>query len=142
SDISNIQQGASVELNVNGSIHEGRVDFIEKSFDDFYTVRVYLQCDDHESLRIGTLVKGYLTAKKRKSNTLWVPTAAVLYLGNSRSAVFVKKELGYQATAVRVGSQTTEWVEIIGGLSVQDSIAPVAAYLVDSEAFINTDNVQ
>lgn len=31
-----------------------------------------------------------------------------------------------------------EWIEVLSGLSVNDSIAPVSSYLVDSEAFINT----
>jgi len=137
-DIASIRIGETVELSINNMAHIGKVDFIEKSFEDFYTARVYLPCDDHAQMKIGNLVEGFISSKSKKSESIWVPTQAVLSLGKSKSAVFVKKELGYKAKEIRTGSVSGRWIEVRRGLSLQDSIAPVAAYLVDSEAFIET----
>lgn len=139
SDITSIKKGQEVEVTVNDETHEGKVNFIEESFEDFYTVRVYLECDDHSKLKIGTLVKGTIAVKPSKSKSIWVPSLAVLNLGKSKSAVFVKNELGYKAKSIQTGIQGNEWIEVTSGLSLSDSIAPVASYLVDSEAFIETE---
>ncbi|MBC7388792.1 MAG: efflux RND transporter periplasmic adaptor subunit [Opitutaceae bacterium] len=142
SDISSIKKGEPVELSVNGFTHEGKVDFIEKSFEsgsDFYTVRVYLNAHDHNKMKIGSLVKGYISIKQSNEKNIWVPALSVLSLGKSRSAVFVKKPLGYEAKEIMTGIYARDWVEITSGLSKSDSIAPVASYLVDSEAFIETE---
>lgn len=139
SDITSITKGEEVEVSVNGEIHEGKVNFIEKSFEDFYTVRVYLECDDHSKLKIGTLVKGTIAVKPSNSKSIWVPALAVLNLGKSKSAVFVKNDLGYKAKAIQTGIQGNDWIEVTSGLTLNDSIAPVASYLVDSEAFIETE---
>lgn len=142
SDINSIKKGEPVELSVNGFTHEGQVDFIEKSFEpgsDFYTVRVYLNSHDHTKMKIGSLVKGYISIKQSNEKNIWVPALSVLSLGKSRSAVFVKKPLGYEAKEIMTGIYARDWVEVTNGLSKTDSIAPVAAYLVDSEAFIEIE---
>jgi membrane fusion protein, copper/silver efflux system len=142
SDIPYIQKGDAVEININETIHEGKVNFIEKSFDagsDFYTVRVYLNCDDHSDLQIGTLIRGYISVQNKKQETMWVPAKSVLSLGKAKSVVFIKKGDAYQARAISAGEYVNEWIEVMNGLSIKDSIAPVASYLVDSEAFIITE---
>ena len=142
SDIPYIQKGDAVEIDINKITHEGKVNFIEKSFDansDFYTVRVYMNCNDHTNLRIGTLVTGSISVQQKDKKTLWVPKQAVLSLGKNKSIVFVKKGQGYQAREIRSGEFMNEWIEVTNGLSATDSIAPVASYLVDSEAFILTE---
>lgn len=142
SDIPYVRKGDVVEIKINENVHQGKVNFIEKSFDandDFYTVRVYMDCEDHANLRIGTLITGSISVQKKNEETLWVPKQAVLSLGKNKSIVFVKKGLGYQAREIRSGENMNEWIEVTYGLTTTDSIAPVASYLVDSEAFIITE---
>ncbi len=142
SDINSIKKGELVELSVDGFTHQGKVDFIEKSFEagsDFYTLRVYLNSHDHTKMKIGSLVKGYISIKQSNEKNIWVPALSILSLGKSKSAVFVKRPLGYEAKEIMTGIYARDWVEITGGISKTDSIAPVAAYLVDSEAFIETE---
>lgn len=142
SDIAYIHKDDAVEINVNQSEHQGKVDFIEKSFDagsDFYTVRVYMTCDDHSDLQIGTLIRGKISIHHKKQETVWVPAQSVLNLGKDKSAVFVKKDLGYAAKEISTGKNVNGWIEVEHGLLRTDSIAPVASYLVDSEALIITD---
>ncbi len=140
-DIALLHKGDKVEVHVTNETHSGEIDFIEKSFDgatDFYTVRVYLNCNNHNSLIIGTIVRGYISIHSNKTESLWIPKLSVISLGKSRSAVFVKEKIGYTAKEIHTGNTMKEWIEVLSGLSESDSIAPVASYLVDSEAFINT----
>lgn len=142
SDIPYIQKGDAVEININETIHEGKVNFIEKSFDagsDFYTVRVYMNCNDHSNFQIGTLIRGYISVQNKKKETMWVPAKSVLNLGKAKSVVFIREGNGYQAREISTGEYVNEWIEVTNGLSTKDSIAPVASYLVDSEAFIITE---
>jgi Cu(I)/Ag(I) efflux system membrane fusion protein len=139
-DISKIHTGESVDVIINNKTYSGKINFIEKSFDtdeDFYTARVYLSCHDHTDLKIGTLIRGYISVSNKKTNTLWIPTTATLNLGKSSYAVFIKKGIAYEASEIKTGTQTSEWIEVVSGLNASDSIAPVASYLVDSEAFIS-----
>lgn len=141
-DIASIQKGDAVDIIINTNTYSGKVDFIEKSFnstDDFYTVRVHMVCNDHTQLKIGTLVRGYISIKKNTNNQIWIPTASVVHLGKGDAAVFIKKQLGYEAHKIETGKQSFEWIEVLSGLKITDSIAPIASYLVDSEAFISTD---
>lgn len=136
-----LQKGDAVEIIVEGKTHHGKIDFIEKSFDassDFYTVRVYLECNDHTNLQIGTLIHGSIAIPIKKQASLWIPDKSVLSLGNGKSVVFIKRGIGFQAKSIHTGIRLNEWVEVTNGLSENDSIAPVASYLVDSEAFIHT----
>ncbi|MBC7485870.1 MAG: efflux RND transporter periplasmic adaptor subunit [Cytophagaceae bacterium] len=136
-----IQQGEMVEIVVEGKTHIGKVDFIEKSFDagaDFYTVRVYLECNDHTNLQIGTLIHGSIAVPTKKQASLWIPDKSVLSLGKGKSVVFIKTGIGFQAKSIHTGIRLHEWIEVTNGLSENDSIAPIASYLVDSEAFILT----
>jgi membrane fusion protein, copper/silver efflux system len=139
--VSKIHLNEPVDVFINDHVYAGKINFIEKSFDaneDFYTVRVYLSCSDHSDLKIGTLIRGYISTADKANNALWVPRQAVLDLGKSSFAVFIKKEAGYTATEIKTGTRTNEWIEVLSGLTNADSIAPVASYLVDSEAFIST----
>ncbi|WP_299254034.1 HlyD family efflux transporter periplasmic adaptor subunit [uncultured Cytophaga sp.] len=142
-DIGCIQNGNAVDIIINKTTYSGKVDFIEKSFnkaDDFYTVRVYMVRNDHTQLKIGTLIRGYISVKNNKNKNLWIPTTSVVQLGKGNAAVFIKKQLAYEAHKIQTGKQAFEWIEVLSGLNATDSIAPVASYLVDSEAFISTDN--
>jgi Cu(I)/Ag(I) efflux system membrane fusion protein len=138
-DIPMIKKGEVVEVKINDETYTGKIDFIEKSFDarnDFYTVRVYLNYKDLDDLIVGTLIEGNIAIKKRQDKKLLIPDLAVLHLGKSVSAVFVKDKVGYVAKEVKTGVSEGGWTEVIYGLSENDSIAPVASYLVDSEAFL------
>jgi len=140
-DISQLNKGDKVEVHVTNETHSGKIDFIEKSFDgatDFYTVRVYLNCSNHNSLIIGTIVHGQISFQSNKLESLWIPKLSVITMGKSRHAVFVKDKIGYTAKEINTGNTMKEWIEVLSGLSESDSIAPVASYLIDSEAFINT----
>jgi len=141
SDISYIKKGDVVDITIQGQKHNGQVNFIEKSFDansDFYTVRVYLECNDHSNLQIGTLIQGNISIANNTQETLWIPHTSLLSIGKGKSVVFIKKGMSYETKSIHTGAVVNDWVEVTQGLTKNDSIAPVASYLVDSEAFIIT----
>jgi Cu(I)/Ag(I) efflux system membrane fusion protein len=142
-DIGSVHTGDAVDIIINDETYGGKVTFIEKSFNeatDFYTVRVSMICKDHTQLKIGTLIRGYISVKGNSNKNLWIPSTSIVYLGKGDAAVFIKKQLGYEAHTIQIGKQSNEWIEVLAGLAAIDSIAPIASYLVDSEGFISTDN--
>jgi len=56
-----------------------------------------------------------------------------------KKIVFVKMNNGFKATAIEVGIEMDDFVQIIGGLSVGDSIAKNGQYLNDNESFIKSE---
>ena len=46
---------------------------------------------------------------------------------------------GFKATAIQTGIEMDDFVQIIGGISVRDTIAKNGQYLIDSESFIKTE---
>ncbi len=141
SDISYIKKGDVVEITIQNQKHNGQVNFIEKSFDansDFYTVRVYLACNDHSNLQIGTLIQGNISITNKNKEALWIPNNSLLNIGKGKSVVFIKNGMSYETKSIRTGVVVNDWVEVTQGLTKNDSIAPVASYLIDSEAFIET----
>lgn len=140
SEVELVKQGSKVDIFINNETFNGTVDFIEKSFDsenDFYTVRAYLNCENHNQFKIGTITKSYITINN-DNKKIWIPRLAQVYLGHNKSAVFVKQDIGYIAQTIETGVTMGDWTEVLSGLEKTDSIAPIASYLVDSEAFIIT----
>lgn len=137
-DLAMIHPKDSVQLQVYGKVLQGRVEIIEPSFQDFATVRVHVRNSNHAQLKIGSLVSGIIHVGRDNSPTLWVPTLSVVALGRSRFVAFVKQGGAFHAKAIKIGLQSDQWTEVVQGLSPTDSIAPVAAYLVDSESSITT----
>lgn len=142
-DIGSVHTNDAVDIIINDATYSGKVTFIEKSYNettDFYTVRVSMINNEKTQLKIGTLIRGYISVKDNSNKKLWIPSTSIVYLGKGDAAVFIKKQLSYEAHTVQIGKQSNEWIEVLSGLTATDSIAPIASYLVDSDAFISTDN--
>ncbi len=69
----------------------------------------------------------------------WLPKEAVLSLGLEK-VVFVKKNNGYKAKKVSTGVSYNHLIQITKGITVTDSVAANAQFLMDSESFIKTKN--
>lgn len=118
---------------------EGKVDFIEPTLqagDRSTSIRVYLSNHDH-SMKVGSLAEAEIAVHPKEG--LWVPRTAVISLGRT-SVVWLKDGAVYRAHAVQTGAQTTDQIQISGGLSAQDSVAVNAQYLSDSDSFIKTED--
>lgn len=65
----------------------------------------------------------------------WLPKDAILSLGLEK-VVFVKKGNGYKTQRVETGVTHKNLIQVTGGITVADSVATNAQFLMDSESFI------
>ena len=99
------------------------------------TARVYFD-NSQRQLPIGSQVKAMIRGATGPGT--WLPREAVLSLGLHK--VVLKRENGaFQVSAVQTGITTDSLIQITGGLSVQDSVAADAQFLLDSESFIKVN---
>jgi len=87
-------------------------------------------------LPIGSQVQA--TIFSNPLNAEWLPKEAVLSLG-LESVVFVKSGNGYKAQKITTGVSYKKLIQIKGGITVIDSVAANAQFLMDSEGFIKID---
>jgi len=127
----------SSELDEKNNIY-AKINFIEtqlNSTDKTNKIRVYLN-NLTLKLPIGTRLQGIVQLNSTKG--LWLQKQALVSLGNKK-VVFQKLDNGFKATAIQTGLEMNDFVQIIGGISVGDTIAKNAQYLIDSESFIKTE---
>jgi len=99
------------------------------------TARVYF---DNTSLQIpiGSQVRATIFGNTK--DAMWLPKESVLSLGLDK-IVFLKEDGGFRAHKIITGITHDKHIQIINGLSTQDSIALNAQYLMDSESFIKVN---
>jgi len=116
-----------------------RINFIEpvlQNGDRFTSVRVYLDNYQH-GMKVGSLVQASISTGS--TSGLWLPRTAVISLGQM-DIVWLKDGAAYRAHVVQTGIQHGERVQIVRGLTAQDSVAANAQYLSDSDSFIKTQD--
>ncbi|MBY0479588.1 MAG: efflux RND transporter periplasmic adaptor subunit [Chitinophagaceae bacterium] len=84
-------------------------------------------------LPIGSQVQA--TIFSNPVNAEWLPKEAILSLGLEK-VVFVRSSNGYKAQKVETGVSYKNLIQITGGITVTDSVAANAQFLMDSESFI------
>jgi len=117
----------------------GRVDLVEPLYRQgqrLLTVRVYFD-NGSRDIPIGSAVKATIQAASVAGN--WLPRDAVLSLG-TRRVVFLRADGGFRAHAVTTGITNDRRIQILSGLTAQDSVAANAQFLIDSEDFIKANN--
>lgn len=111
------------------------VDFIEpqiRAGENTVPIRVYISNSDNQ-IKIGSNIKAVIEAGKISG--LFIPSTAIVNLGN-RSIVFIKDDGLFKARQVQIGVESNDLVEIISGLTENETIAENAQLLMDSESFI------
>jgi len=141
-DISKIKIGQAVtivsEIAPDNAIN-AKISFIEPILDNdskFASVRVYLDKSDHHVFKIGSLVNA--TISTGDQNGLWIPSSATLNLGNGNSIVFKKEGNNFKTSAITIADRINNEINIIDGLTINDTIALNAWYMIDSESFVLT----
>ena len=148
--IFNVSQGSNGLIKTNQSIRistelddtnfiNARINFIETQFnpaDKTNRVRVYLN-NNGMKLPIGLRLQGVV--KTNPVTGIWIQKQAMVSIG-TKKIVFVKMGNGFRATAIKTATEIGDFVQIIDGISVPDSIAENGNYLIDSESFIKTNN--
>ncbi len=96
------------------------------------TARIYFN-NNELKIPIGSQVRATIFGNTK--DAYWLPKEAVLSLGMDK-VVFQKTPGGFKAEKVNTGILHKNHVQIIDGLSAEDSVAINAQYLMDSESFI------
>lgn len=114
---------------------EGKIDFIEPVFrkeNKTTTARVYFN-NSKLQIPIGSQVKA--TIYGNALNADWLPKSAVVSLGLGKVA-FVRTNGGFVTRRVETGFENNGKVQILTGLTKDDSVAENAQFLIDSEGFV------
>jgi Cu(I)/Ag(I) efflux system membrane fusion protein len=147
--IFNVSQGYNSLVKTNQSIRiateldendfiDAKINFIETQFnpaDKTNRIRVYLD-NNNSKLPIGLRLQGVVKTNPVKG--IWIQKQAMVSIGNKK-IVFKKMQNGFKATAIKTGITMGNFVQVIDGISVADSIAENGTYLIDSESFIKTE---
>jgi membrane fusion protein, copper/silver efflux system len=88
---------------------------------------------------VGSQVKATLTISTTFNN--WLPQESVLSLGLNK-VVFLKKGNVFKTHPISIGIVANNLIQVIDGLSPQDSVAVNAQFLIDSEGFIKVKQQQ
>jgi len=136
-DVAQIKVNDPIQIKLEESVEEleAKINFIQPFYKDgqsFTKVRVYLS-NSNGQYRIGQLVSA--SFNKPSKDSMWIPLSAQLDLG-TRRIVFVKKGDTFQPLEVITGNQSDNWMEVLKGINVADSIAYNAQFMIDSESFI------
>jgi len=115
-----------------------KIDFIEPFFREgskTLTARVYFE--NHEmDMPVGSQVKATIFGNTLKAN--WLPKDAVISLGMDK-IVFKEYEGVFKAHKVVAGLIFKNKIQIIEGLTTNDTVAANAQFLMDSESFIKVN---
>lgn len=118
------------------AMQAGRIGLIEPAFrngQNFLITRVYL---DKNNFQAGQLLTGIIPVVYTAG--WWLPQQAVWRLGN-RAVVFRKENGVYKPVEVQTGAVADGFIQVNTDIANWE-VAANAAYLVDSESFIKTND--
>jgi RND family efflux transporter MFP subunit len=118
-DVANVQKGAPVRITTAAfpdEVYRGALTLLSRTTREATrTVQARVVVENHHrKLRPGMFVQGQIEVAG-SPKILAVPESA-LFLYQGEETVFVQKEDGYQAIAIRVGRRQGGWVEVLEGL--------------------------
>ena len=127
----------TTELDKDESI-DAKINFVETQLnatDKTNRIRVYLN-NNKLKLPVGLRLQGAVKTNAVKG--IWIQKQAMVSIGNKK-IVFLKMENGFKASSIKTGIEIDDFIQIMEGISVKDTIAKNAQYLIDSESFIKTE---
>jgi membrane fusion protein, copper/silver efflux system len=122
-----------------GKDFRASIDFIEPFYrkeSKTLTVRVYFNNKDLK-IPVGSQVKATVFGNTKEA--YWLPKEAVLSLGMDK-VVFQKTDAGFKARKISIGIVHDQHIQVLAGITVKDSVAANAQFLMDSESFIKVND--
>ena len=122
-----------------GKDFRAAIDFIEPFYQKdskTLTARVYFN-NSVLKIPIGSQVRAIIFGNTKEA--YWLPEEAVVSLGFDR-VVFQKADGGFKAQRINTGITHQNHIQVLSGLTQEDSVAVNAQYLMDSESFIKVKN--
>nr|WP_315215683.1 efflux RND transporter periplasmic adaptor subunit [uncultured Flavobacterium sp.] len=147
--IFNVIQGYNSLVKANQSIRitseldkdefmDAKINFVETQLnaaDKTNRIRVYLN-NNKLKLPVGLRLQGVVKTNAIKG--IWIQKQSMVSIGNKK-IVFLKMDNGFKASSIKTGIEIDDFIQIMEGISVKDTIAKNAQYLIDSESFIKTE---
>lgn len=133
-----VQKGQKAEMSLPylpGQKWIGEVNYVYPTLDaNSQTLKVRMMFDNPSGdLKVNMFGDVKIHAQPRE-NILMIPREAVIYTGQE-NRVIVKLDTGkYVARPIKVGLETSDFIEIIDGLKEGETIVTSAQFLIDSES--------
>lgn len=100
------------------------------------TARIYFN-NSILKIPVGSQVRATIFGNTKEA--FWLPKESVLSLGLDK-VVFEKVKGGFKARTINTGITHKNHIQVLSGITVKDSVAANAQYLMDSESFIKVKN--
>jgi membrane fusion protein, copper/silver efflux system len=139
SEMGSVARGNAAEISASflpAESYGGRVDFVYPTVsEDTRTIKVRIVVPNPRGLlKPGMFVRVSLQGNRRDAQA--VPRSAVIETGE-RQIVFVERSPGvYAPREVKTGTSEGDFVEVVSGLSIGETVVSSANFLIDSESRI------
>ena len=118
----------------------GTVDSIYPSLDAANrTLRVRLRIVNKDAMLKPNMFAQVIIHVAAAAQSMLVPRAAVIRTGAQDRVVLALGDGGYKSVAVQLGKMNDQYIEILDGLSLDDSVVTSAQFLLDSESSKSAD---
>ena len=136
-DVARVRQGDVARFTseaMPGRVFESRVDFIYPTVSsETRTLKLRLSlANPDRALKPGMF--GNVRVARAGAQGLAVPFEAVVHAGDQDYVFRVRDGDHYEPRLVEVGAQDGEWVHIVRGLALGDTVVASASFLIDSES--------
>jgi len=133
-----VKTGLTAEIKVDalpGKMWEGEVDYIYPELNPkTRTLKVRLRFNNLDGLLKPNMFAQAVIYGGAKTNVVKIPREALIETGERQSVVRALGEGRFQPVDVTVGMRSRDEVEILSGLTAEDSIVVSGQFLIDSEA--------
>ncbi|MGB0495827.1 MAG: efflux RND transporter periplasmic adaptor subunit, partial [Kangiellaceae bacterium] len=138
-----IKKGLKVNMTVAflpGMLWEGLVDYVYPTLDaKTRTIKVRLIFNNHENLLKPNMFAEVEIFSSHKKETLVIPKEALIRTGNFNRVVLSLDEGKFKSIEVKIGRLDDDYVEIISGLNLGETVVSSAQFLLDSESSKTSD---
>ena len=133
-----VKQGQTVDMTVAAypeKSWKGLIDYIYPVLDKkMRTLRVRVRFNNPEQLLKPNMFSRLMIHSSFNKNSLFVKREAIIRNGGMERVVKALGEGKFQSVAVKTGSESGNYIEIIKGLAENDQIVTSAQFLIDSES--------
>jgi Cu(I)/Ag(I) efflux system membrane fusion protein len=133
-----VEVGQHAEVNLSyipGEIWQGKVEYIYPSLDaKTRTLKVRLRFDNPGERLKPNMYANVKIFGGAKENTIVIPLEALIKTGREQRVIISLGEGTFEAREVIAGIESGNYVEIVKGLKVGESVVTSGQFLIDSEA--------
>ncbi|KZN34900.1 hypothetical protein N480_20135 [Pseudoalteromonas luteoviolacea S2607] len=123
-----------------GKTWQGEVDYVYPSLDaQNRTLRVRLRFDNQDLALKPNMFAQVSIHSDPIDDVVTVPKEAVIRTGQQDRVVLVVGNGQFKSIEIAIGRVTSEYIEVLDGLSAGDEIVTSAQFLIDSESSKNSD---